>query len=311
MPIERSEALARFARGPLLLDGAMGTTLFAMGISPAELGRAALDHPEAVAAVHRGFVEAGAQAIATHSFAVPHALFTEAIDEVEAAARLDASVRCGRAALAAAPGAWLLGAVGPLGLRREEVGRLGAAPFTDAPTAADEPLTRRCFDVYRRVTERLVEAGVDLLRLETFGSTIEASLAVAAARLTGATIVVQGVFGSDGRLLDGRTPAAFAEATRAAGADVIGAGCGAAIEHATRAVEELALALPEGFPRSFAPSAGLPRGTAAALDYPEAPTAFAAVGARLRARPPAMAGGCCGTTPAHLRALDAGLRGRS
>jgi homocysteine S-methyltransferase len=286
----------RLARGPLLADGAMGTLLHARGIPQ----RAALDElvdsrPDLIGAVHREYLEAGADMVETATFGANrvrlagHGLADRAAPLNRRGAQLAREARDvgGRDALVG-------GSVGPLGAPTRELLHLGEAEVRAA---------------FREAIEGLLEGGVDLLVLETFTLLEHLLLAVdEARRAADLPLVASLTFGEELVLPDGTGPAEAGAALVAAGVDVVGVNCGAGPEACLEALEVIAPAL-AGSAVSVMPNAGLPQRLEGRFVYTASPEYLAAMTPRFVAAGAAIVGGCCGTTPEHVaamrRALDA------
>jgi len=272
-------------RRVLVCDGAMGSLLYERGVFVNQSFEALnVTRPELVTEVHRAYVEAGADIIETNTFGagrVKLAGFGLA-DQLEAIN--GAAVRLARDAGAR----FVAGAIGPLG-----VGEHGARPSGEAETAFAEQTTV------------LVDAGVDLLMLETFSSVAELTLAVTVVRrLTDLPLVAQVSTGEDGSSRDGVSPETFGPRLVDAGATLVGVNCGAGPAATLESVERLAEAT--AAPLSAQPNAGGPReveGRRLSLSSPEFLASYAR---RFVAEGAGLVGGCCGTTPAHIaRIADA------
>ncbi len=272
----RPDALA----APALLDAAMGTALQARGLPPEELPEAwILSHPGEVAAVHAECARAGARVLLTCTFnATEPRLATRGLE-----AELEAL--CGwaeRLARPAAGGALVAGCLGPSGL------------------PASCPAVLR--EAFARPFRALATAGVDLLWAETHFRLAEARAALAAGRATGLPVAVTMTFVErEGALaaLDGTPAPECLRALAAGGAAAVGANCLAPSETLAALVRTVAPGL--GVPFAVKPNAGPP----GEILPPEAFAAALAPSLRAGAR---LAGGCCGTTADHLRALGRLLR---
>ncbi len=280
----------RLASGTLAGDGGWGTMLAARGLAPGappELWN--LTRPDVLAEIVRTYVHAGAEIITTNTFGgspirlAQHRLEAE-LEEIN-----------GRAvdiALAASEGrAWVSGSIGP-------TGRL-LAPLGDADPAE----VSAGFERQARV---LAEAGADLLCIETMTDLEEAAIAVRAARAAApeipiiATMTFEATPRGAFTVMGASVPAAAA-ALAAAGADVVGANCGQGVEEMVVIARELLASTK--LPVAIQPNAGLPSLTSGKLVYPTAPERFADLLAPLATEGVRLLGGCCGTTPAHIRAL--------
>lgn len=279
--------LERLAEVPLVCDGAMGTMLYAKGVY---LNRCydevTLTNPDLVREIHRAYVQAGADVLETNTFgANPVKLAKHGLeDRTEELNRRAAEI----AREAAGRSTYVLGAVGPLGLRMEPWG----------PTSAAEARAH-----FTRQIGALIGAGVDGILLETFGDLTEARAALDAARAVRAEVpvLVQMTVDREGSGLYGTPPEAFGERLDAWGADAIGVNCSVGAHAMLGVLERLRKVTQK--PLTVQPNAGPPRlvdGRTLYLCTPDYLEKFARrfleAGARLL-------GGCCGTTPDHIRAL--------
>ena len=287
----------RLAARPLLADGAMGTLLHARGVPQ----RAALDElvvtrPDLVGAVHREYLEAGADLIETATFGAnrvrlaPYGLAGEAGRFTRRGAQLAREARDvgGRDVLVA-------GSVGPLGAPTRELLHL------------DEAEVRAAF---REAIDGLLEGGVDVFFIETFTILEHVLIAVDEARLASDLPVVASLtFGDELMLPDGTQPPAAVEALVAARVEAIGVNCGAGPRACLEALEAMApaLAVPGSPARSVLPNAGLPQRLEGRFVFAASPQYFADMTPELVAAGAAVIGGCCGTTPEHVAAMRAAL----
>jgi methionine synthase I (cobalamin-dependent)/5,10-methylenetetrahydrofolate reductase len=269
-----------------LFDGAMGTVLYGRGVflnvCYDELN---LRQPDLIRDIHREYVRAGADLIETNTFgANPRKLAqyglgseTEAINR--AAARLAREAAGTRAAV--------VGAIGPLGIRIE--------PFGE--TSVEEARAD-----FRRQAEGLLEGGVDGFILETFSDVEELRAAFLAVRgLTDLPIIAQMTIGTDGRTHYGTAPAVFGPILEQLGADVIGVNCSVGPHGVLEAVEQLAPVVTR--PISAQPNAGLPRDVGDRKMYMASPEYMGTYAKRIVEAGARFVGGCCGTTPEHIKAM--------
>jgi homocysteine S-methyltransferase len=269
-----------------LFDGAMGTVLYGRGVflnvCYDELN---LRQPDLIRDIHREYVRAGADLIETNTFGDnPRKLAqyglgseTEAINR--AAARLAREAAGTRAAV--------VGAIGPLGIRIE--------PFGE--TSVEEARAD-----FRRQAEGLLEGGVDGFILETFSDVEELRAAFLAVRgLTDLPIIAQMTIGTDGRTHYGTTPAVFGPILEQLGADVIGVNCSVGPHGVLEAVEQLAPVVTR--PISAQPNAGLPRDVGDRKMYMASPEYMGTYAKRIVEAGARFVGGCCGTTPEHIKAM--------
>lgn len=276
---------------PLVCDGAMGTMLYAKGVflnrSFDELN---LTSPDLVADVHQSYVRAGADVIETNTFGanrVKLASFGLA-DSAHAINVQGARI----ARQVSRDEAFVAGAMGPLGLRVEPWGKIGL----------DEAEAW-----FREQAAALLEGGVDLFILETFRDTNELIAAVKAVRgLTDRPIVAQVTTEDDGNSLDGVPPEQFAPALEQAGADVLGLNCSVGPAAMLEAIERMASATSARL--SAQPNAGRPRDVEGRNIYLCSPEYMASYARRFVRMGVKLVGGCCGTTPDHIRHIRAAVR---
>jgi homocysteine S-methyltransferase len=293
--------LDRLAAGPILADGAMGTMLYAAGAGLDDCFDALnLSRPETVGAVHRAYLEAGAGLIKTNTFGANRAKLAAFGLDGEVRRINKAGVRIAREAREVVGSAALVaGSVGPSGRT--------LAPFGTAQPAAVR-------DLFREQIEALLEGGVDLLLLETFGSVDEIAEAITAARgACDLPLVVSLTFADDGRTIAGQSPEDVVAAVAPLGPAVLGANCSVGPRRLLPVARALAAALAareDAGPRpalACMPNAGWPAQVAGRVIYPSSPEYFAAFAADAVRCGVAVVGGCCGTTPAHTAAMAAAL----
>jgi methionine synthase / methylenetetrahydrofolate reductase(NADPH) len=290
----RERFRARLARGPVLVDGAMGTLLFSRGIPQ----RACLDElptirPDMIGTIHREYLEAGAEIIETATFGANRIRLAQ-YGLATAAHRLNrrAAQVAREARDVAGLDALVAGSIGPLG-----------GP-THAPERPDPGVVRSAF---REQIDGLLEGGVDVLWMETF-SDLETLLIAAeeARRAADVPVVTSLTFGEELALIDGTTPESAAATLIAAGVDALGVNCGVGPEACLDALERTGPPTP-GTARSILPNAGLPQRIAGQFVYAAGPDYFGAVVPRMLAAGGSLVGGCCGTTPAHIAAMRSAL----
>jgi methionine synthase / methylenetetrahydrofolate reductase(NADPH) len=288
-----ADFLTRIKQSPVLCDGAMGSLLYEKGIfinrSYDELN---LSQPDLIRAIHHDYLQAGAEIIETNTFgANSFRLGRHSLDGKVRDVNL-AGVRLAREA-AKSFDVWVAGSVGPLGTRIEP---LGKTSFQEAR------------DAFRQQIETLVEAGVDLLILETFGYLEEIHQAMRAARDVSPTIpiVAQVTIDEDGNCLDGSNPETFAPKLAEWGADVIGCNCSVGPVAMLDAMEKVRAAT--SLPLSAQPNAGIPRSVEGRNIYLCSPEYMASYARKFVAAGVRLVGGCCGTTPDHIRVMKSALR---
>jgi homocysteine S-methyltransferase len=287
----REPFLEKIEKRALVCDGAMGTMLYARGIS---LNRCFdelnLTMPQAVKDVHLAYVKAGAEVIETNTFGATRIRLQKFNLEAKAREINLAGARLAREV--AGDDLYVAGAVGPLGVRLEPLG----------PTSLEEARA-----AFREQIAALLEGGVDLIIVETMMDLNEARQALLAAREAGkAPVIVQMTVQDDASTPTGTLPEDFARALDAAGADLIGVNCSVGPAAVGEALERIAAVTAKKL--SAQPNAGMPRTVEGRNLYLCSPeymanyaTQFIHTGARL-------VGGCCGTTPEHIKAIKSAVR---
>jgi len=283
----------RLQQGPILCDGAMGTLLYGKGIfinrCYDELN---VSQPDLIRGVHHDYLQAGAEIIETNTFGANsfrlarHSLADHVQDINLAGAHL------AREAAKSFAG-WVAGSVGPIGVRIEP---LGKTSFEEARAA------------FREQIAALVQGGVDLLMLETFGYVEELHQAVQACRDVDPKIpiVAQVTIDEDGICLDGSDPEAFAARLTEWNVDVLGINCSVGPVAMLDAIERVRSAT--SLPLSAQPNAGMPRSVEGRNIYLCSPEYMASYARKFVAAGVQLVGGCCGTTPDHIRAMKSVLR---
>jgi len=274
-----------------LFDGAIGTELYQRGVfinvSYDELNT---KRPELVREVHRSYRDAGAEILETNTFGGNRVR----LDQFGLGDRVRAVNEAG-AALArevAGDDLFVAGSIGPLGLRIEPYG----------PTSREEARA-----IFREQAEALAAGGVDLFVIETFSDLSEIEQAMLGCRdAADLPIVAQMSVFTDGNTLYGYDPARIARHLDEAGADVIGLNCSVGPAMILKAIQRMAVVTSR--PLSAMPNAGLPREVEGRKMYMASPDYFVKYTRRLMQAGVRFIGGCCGTTPDHIRAMAAQLR---
>lgn len=289
--------LDRLARGPILCDGAMGTQLYARGASFESCFEALnLTRPELVSDVHRAYLAAGAEIIETNTFGANRFKLAEH-NLAHRTAEINATgVGLARQAVeSAGRTAFVAASVGPLGIRL-------------APTGPLEP--EQAHAAFREQIAALCEAGVDVLILETFSDLAEIQEAIRAAQaVCDLPIIAQMTFTIDGRTPLGHTPEVVARTLAGMGVAVMGANCSVGPARTLPVIEAMRAALQNlrglgGLPYlSAQPNAGWPEAVAGRILYPATPEYFGDYARRFVMAGATVVGGCCGTTPDHIRAM--------
>ena len=269
----------------------MGTMLYAKGIflnrSFDELN---LLQPDLVAEVHQAYVRAGADVIETNTFGANRVKLTpfglgERVNAINAqGARI--------ARHAAREQAYVAGSIGPLGIRIEPWGKTGV----------DEAEA-----YFREQVAGLLEGGVDLFVLETFHDMNEIAAAIRAVKgLSDLPIVAQVTTEDDGNTLDGVAPEAFVPQLEQLGVSVIGVNCSVGPAGMLETVERMARVA--HVPLSAQPNAGRPREIEGRHIYLSSPEYMASYAKRFINNGVRLVGGCCGTTPDHVRHIKTQVR---
>ena len=276
--------------GPIVVDGAMGTALMEKGVPPGQCPEALnLTHPEWIAGVHRGYLEAGADLLQANTFgASPMKLASYSLDARTEEINLRAVNILRDATLSKA---WLAASIGPSGRLLMPHGDL-------SPAEAREGFLRQA--------RALALAKVDAFIVETMTDLAEALLALEACRDADAEIPVLVTLTFDESpkgpcTLMGQTVERCAEALEKAGADGVGSNCGSGIEAMAAIARRFRKVT--ALPILIQPNAGLPVQELGRWIYPQTPEYFASYAPGLLDAGVSLLGGCCGTTPEHIRAL--------
>jgi homocysteine S-methyltransferase len=274
-----------------LFDGALGTELYQRGVfinvSYDEIN---LKRPELVREVHRAYREAGAEILETNTFGANRVR----LDRYSLGDRVHDINRAGAeiARQVAGDEYYVAGSIGPLGIRIEPYG----------PTAREEA---RAF--FREQAEALAAGGADVFIIETFGDLSEIEQAILGCRdAADLPVIAQMTILPDGNTAYGYDPARIAHHLDEVGADVIGLNCSVGPALILKAIQKMAEVTSR--PLSAMPNAGLPREIEGRKIYMASPEYFAKYTRRLIQAGVRFVGGCCGTTPEHIRAMAAQVR---
>ena len=268
----------------LVFDGAMGSLLYERGVFVTQnFEQLNVSRPDVVRKIHEDYVAAGAQVIETNTFGANcfrldrHGLGDQVHAYNLAGARL--------AREAAGEDVWVAGSLGPSGL---------------VPGVATQAELDLAFRTFSEQAAALVEGGADVLVLETFRHLEEIRIALDAARKAapGTPIIASMAFDPSETVADGSTPELVAATLRTWGADAIGVNCGDGPQLAVAITERMRGA---GLPLCVQPNAGLPRTVDGRLLYMATPEYFDVFARRTIQIGATMIGGCCGTTPDHVR----------
>ena len=288
-----ADFLTRLKQSPVLCDGATGTLLYAKGIfinrCYDELN---VSQPDLIRELHHEYMQAGAEIIETNTFGGnSFRLARHSMENRVREINLAGATRAKEAAKSF--DVWVAGSVGPLGVRIEP---LGKTSFEEARAA------------FRDQIAALVEGGVDLLMLETFGYVEELHQAILAARDVNPKIpvVAHVTIDEDGNCLDGSTPESFTPRIESWGVDVIGCNCSVGPVAMLDVIERVRALT--SLPLAAQPNAGMPRSVEGRNIYLCSPEYMASYARKFVAAGVRLVGGCCGTTPEHIRVMKSALR---
>jgi 5-methyltetrahydrofolate--homocysteine methyltransferase len=280
----------------LVSDGAWGTFLQKQGLEPGACPELwCVERPEAVRAIACRYIEAGSDLIETNSFGANRFKLAHYGLAARAAELNEAAASLSRAAAGDRP---VLGSVGP-------TGKLLAMGDVE-PEAL--------YEAFKEQLIALERGGADACCIETFADIEEARLAVRAARENTAlaiacTFTFQRTVQGDYRTMMGVAPAAMTAALVEAGADIVGSNCGNGMEQMIEIVSEIRRA-DRAVPVLVHANAGMPVNVGGVDRYPETPARMAALARAVAAAGANIGGGCCGTTPEHIRAIAAAVSER-
>ncbi len=279
----------------LLGDGAMGTQLQQAGLPPGGCGEAwNLDAPEKILAIQKAYVDAGSDCLITNSFGASRIMLERHDEEARVCEINRAAAEIARRAFSLGEGreGYVLGDIGPFGGLMEPYGEIS------------EALVEKAFF---EQAEALVSGGVDAIIIETQTALEELGIAIAAAKTAGAPAVIGSMAfdkmqsGEEVRTMMGTSPEQAAEFMAEAGCDIVALNCGTGID--LRLAVDIARRYRSaaGLPIMAQPNAGLPVLENMKVLYKETPEEMARGLEELLAVGVAIVGGCCGSTPAHIR----------
>ena len=284
--------LEAIARRVLLGDGAMGTQLQYAGLEPGGCGEAwNIDTPEKVLKIQRAYVEAGSDCIITNTFGGSRIMLDRHDEGARTVEINHAGARIARQAFGDKEG-WVLGDIGPFGGLMEPYGDIEVALVEKA--FAEQALA-------------LVEGGVDAIIVETQTSLDELGIAIQAAKAAGAKCVIGSMAfdkmhsGDEVRTMMGTSPEMAAEFMVENGCDILALNCGTGIDMWFAADTARRYRSISGLPIMAQPNAGLPTLENMKVVYRETPEEMAEGISDLLAAGARIIGGCCGSTPAHIR----------
>ena len=288
-----------FAGGTVLCDGAMGTMLYSKGVfinrCYDELN---IREPETVRAVHQEYLQAGAEVIETNTFGanafrLERFGLRDKVREINLAGAKIARKSVDAIVEKQGTEAFVAGAIGPLGVRLEPLGKTG---LDEARAAFAEQIAA------------LAEGGVDLLMIETMMSIDESEQAVLAAKDVAPQlpVVVMVTVDEDGNCLDGTSPEVAVARLSAVGANALGCNCSSGPATVLSVIE--CMSKVTDLPLIAMPNAGMPRNVEGRNIYLTSPEYMASFARKFVKAGASWVGGCCGTTPQHIRAMKSALR---
>ena len=288
-----------FSSRPVLADGAMGTVLYARGVfinrCYDELN---LSDPNLILSIHEEYLQAGAEILETNTFGANKFRLTRHGLASKVAEINTAGVKLARQAVdhlqeKQAGTAYVAGSIGPLGVRLEPLGRTG---LDEARAAFAEQI------------RALADAGVDMLIIETMPALNEAREALLAAEETAPhlPILVMVTVDDESNCLDGSSPQQAAALLTEWGAGAIGVNCSTGPSTVLTAIEAMRSATT--LPLAAMPNAGMPRAIEGRNIYLCSPEYMASFARKAIAAGAQIVGGCCGTTPNHIRAMRSAMR---
>jgi methionine synthase / methylenetetrahydrofolate reductase(NADPH) len=284
---------------PILSDGAMGTVLNQHGFNFDRCFDCInLDSPANVAEIHREYIDAGSRIIQTNTFGANRfKLARHGLDDKVCEINKAGVDLARRVVMASFKDVLIAGDLGPLGVRLAPFGRV-------------QPEEARM--AFAEQIDSLVSAGSDLVIVETMTDLYEIIEAIRAAREVKADlpVIASMTFTRDDRTLLGDDPGKVALKIQEAGADVIGINCSGGPNQILRILKKMRLAVPDGR-FSVMPNAGWPEQNGGRIMYPAGPEYFGEYALAFWQAGASIIGGCCGTTPQHIRAMQNAIQNAS
>ncbi len=284
----------RLQKGVILCDGAMGTLLFSRGV-PYEhcFDEVNLSNPKLVQQIHQDYIQAGAEVIETNTFgANPVKLTAHGLEDKVRDINFRGAKIAREAREIVGKPVFVAGSIGPLGKPLEPIGKISKS---DA------------LNLFRQQAEGLLEGGVDLFMIETMVNLEEMIQAIAAVKqISQLPVVAQMTFTEDGKTVMGNSPEEVVNALESLGVDLIGANCSVGPLGIFEVVQRISAKTE--LKVSAQPNAGLPRLVDGRFIYLSSPEYFAEYAVKFASLGVSLIGGCCGTTPEHIRAMHTALQ---
>ena len=281
----------RLSRGAILCDGAMGTLLYERGVPfDSCFDQVNLSHPSLVVDIHREYIAAGSEIIETNTFGANRFKLEQfGLASQVRQINMKAARNAREAREISGNPVLIAGSVGPTGRTLPPIG-----------TASPEQVRA----AYREQISALLEGGVDLLIIETIPSLVEMREALLAARdVSDLPIVAQLTFAQDGRTVSGNTSYEVVDELRAFAPDVIGANCSVGPRHTLDVIRSMQRYAGSDLRLAGQPNAGWPMDVGGRVIYPSSPEYFSDYARDAAELGLALIGGCCGTTPLHIRSM--------
>jgi len=281
----------RLGRGAILCDGAMGTLLYERGVPfDSCFDQVNLSHPSLVVDIHREYIAAGSEIIETNTFGANRFKLEQfGLASQVRKINMKAARNAREAREISGHPVLIAGSVGPTGRTLPPIG-----------TASPEQVRA----AYREQISALLEGGVDLLIIETIPSLVEMREALLAARdVSDLPIVAQLTFAQDGRTVSGNTSYEVVDELRAFAPDVIGANCSVGPRHTLDVIRSMQRYAGSDLRLAGQPNAGWPMDVGGRVIYPSSPEYFSDYARDAAELGLALIGGCCGTTPLHIRSM--------
>ncbi len=277
----------------LIFDGGMGTLLQSKGLKVGELPeRFNLSNPTAVQQIHKSYFDAGCNVVTTNTFGANSLKFSlEELEEIIKSAVENA--RIAQKNSQTNQPKWVALDLGPTGKMLKPYGDL---EFEDA------------VDVFRNTVRLGVKYGVDLVIIETMNDCYETKSALLAVKEEcSLPVIVSNAFSEDGKLVTGASPKIMVNVLEGLGADAIGVNCSFGPDKLMNVVDEYIKY--SSLPIIFQPNAGMPKVVNGKTEYDVSPKDFAVSALQAVQKGVKIVGGCCGTTPDHLKAVCEILKG--
>jgi len=286
----------RLQQGILLCDGAMGTLLFSRGVPYQHcFDEVNLSNPKLVQQIHQDYIQAGAEIIETNTFgANPVKLAIHGLEDKVRDINFRGAKIAREAREITGKPVFVAGSIGPLGKPLQPIGKISSS---------------EALSYFRQQAEGLLEGGVDLFMIETMVNSEEMKQAILAVKqICQLPIVAQMTFTEEGKTVMGNSPEEVVDILESLGVDVIGANCSVGplgiFEVIQRILARTKLKV------SAQPNAGLPRLVDGRFIYLSTPDYFAGYAQKFADSGISLVGGCCGTTPEHIRAMSEVLQAR-